>query len=58
VASLLPLTYPVDALRHLLLRGAGAYFPLGVDLAASAVYASALYLAALMLMRHRLEDLI
>ncbi len=58
VASLLPLTYTVDALRHLLLAGAGAYYALWLDLAASAAFAVALYLAALALMRRRLEDLI
>jgi ABC-2 type transport system permease protein len=58
VASLLPLTYTVDALRHLLLGGAGALYPLWADLLASTAFAAALYLAALALMRRRLEDLL
>jgi len=58
VASLLPLTYTVDALRHLLLGSAGAFYPLWADLAASAGFAVVLYLAALALMRKRLEDLL
>jgi ABC-2 type transport system permease protein len=58
VAALLPLTYTVDALRHLLLAGAGAFFPLWLDLAAAAAFVAALYLAALVLMRQRLEDLL
>jgi len=58
LSSLLPLTYTVDALRHLLLQGAHAAFPLWADLAISLAFAIALYLAALGLLRHRLEDLI
>lgn len=58
ISSLLPLTYTVDALRHLLLGGASAAFPLWIDLAASLAFAIALYFAALRLMHHRLEDLI
>ncbi|OGO04130.1 MAG: hypothetical protein A2Y73_05440 [Chloroflexi bacterium RBG_13_56_8] len=58
VAYFLPLTYPVDALRHLLLDGTGVYFPLWVDVAVSAVYVAALYVATLKLMQHRLEDLL
>jgi len=58
VASALPLTYTVDALRHLLLDGTGAYFSFGVDMGTSAVFAIVLYLAALKLMYERLEDLI
>jgi len=58
LSSLLPLTYTVDALRHLLLRGANAAFPLWADLAMSLAFAIALYLAALGLLHHRLEDLI
>ena len=58
VASALPLTYTVDALRHLLLDGTGAYFSFGVDMGISAVFAIVLYLAALKLMYDRLEDLI
>jgi len=58
VAAALPLTYTVDALRHLMLDGAGAYFSLEVDLIVSALFAIALYIAARQLMIHRLEDLI
>ena len=58
VAMLLPLTYTVDALRHLLLGGAGTAFGLWVDLGASAAFTVVLYLAALRLMAYRLEDLI
>ncbi|HOG45339.1 MAG TPA: ABC transporter permease [Anaerolineae bacterium] len=58
VAALLPLTYTVDALRHLLLGGAGASYPLWTDLLASLAFAAALYVAALELMRRRLEDLL
>ena len=58
VASLLPLTYTVDALRHLLLNGAGTHFSLAFDLGVSALFAAVLYVAALRLMYNRLEDLI
>ena len=58
VASLLPLTYTVDALRHLLLEGGGAFFPLWVDLFASVGFGLLLYLASLRLTSHRLEDLL
>ena len=58
VAGVLPLTYTVDALRHLLLSGAGTHFTLAVDLSVSALFAVMLYLAALGLMNHRLEDLL
>ena len=58
VASVLPLTYTVDALRHLLLGGTGTHFSLAVDLSISALFAVMLYLAALSLMYRRLEDLI
>jgi len=58
VAGLLPLTYTVDALRHLLLTGAPTALPLWADLAISAAFAVALYFAALSLMHRRLEDLI
>ena len=58
VASLLPLTYTVDALRHLLLEGGGAFFPLWVDLLASVGFGILLYLASLRLTSHRLEDLL
>ena len=57
-ASLLPLTYTVDALRHLMLGGIGAAFSLGVDLAVSAAFVVALYLGARLLMESRLEELI
>ncbi len=56
VASFLPLTYTVDALRHL--SGMGAVYPLTVSLVAMAVFAAALYWAAVKLMEHRLEDLL
>jgi ABC-2 type transport system permease protein len=58
VAFALPLTYTVDALRHLLLRGQGAYFHLAWDLAISALLAVILYVAALKLTVYRLEDLL
>jgi ABC-2 type transport system permease protein len=58
VAAVLPLSYLVDALRHLLLAGEGAAFPLAVDLAVSCAYAIALGWLALRLMRTRLEDLL
>jgi len=58
VASLLPLTYTVDALRHLLLGGAGAFYPLWADILASVIFAAGLYLGALLLMQRRLEDLL
>jgi ABC-2 type transport system permease protein len=58
VAFALPLTYTVDALRHLLLRGQGAYFHLTWDLAMSALLACILYVAALKLTVYRLEDLL
>lgn len=58
VASALPLTYTVDSLRHLLLDGAGAYYPLWLDLGVSAAFAVALYVVTLAMMRHRLEDLL
>jgi len=58
IASLLPLTYTVDALRHLLLGGAGAFYPLWVDVAASVVFAVVLYLWTLLLLQRRLEDLL
>ncbi|MEA3407053.1 MAG: ABC transporter permease [Chloroflexota bacterium] len=58
VASFLPLTYMVDALRYLLIAKGEAYYPLTLNLGASALFASVLYWAALKLTRHRLEDLI
>jgi len=58
VASVLPLTYTVDALRHLLLNGAGTRFSLVFDLGVSALFGAVLYVAALRLMYNRLEDLI
>jgi len=58
VARALPLTYTVEALRHLLLGGLGTSAPLAVDLIASVLFAAGLYWAALKLMEHRLEDLI
>ena len=57
IAHLLPLTYTVDALRHLLLAGVDAAHPLGLDLAVSAVLAVVLWAFCLALMRHRLEDI-
>lgn len=57
-ASFLPLTYIVDALRHLLLIEGGAHYPLTLNLAVSALFALVLYWAALGLTRYRLEDLI
>ncbi len=58
IASLLPLTYTVDALRHLLLGGAGAFYPLWADVLATLVFAAGLYLGALALLQRRLEDLL
>jgi ABC-2 type transport system permease protein len=58
IGSLLPLTYTVDALRHLLLQGTDAFYPLWLDLGVSLVYAVVLYAVALALMRRRLEDLL
>lgn len=57
-ALALPLTYTVDALRHLLLGGDGAWLPLGFDLLLSGVFAIILYWAAVRLTTYRLEDLI
>ena len=57
-ARALPLTYTVDALRHLLLDSDGACFPLGLDLVLSGLYAVILYWAAVKLTTHRLEDMI
>ncbi len=58
VAALLPLTYTVDALRHLLLGGAGTLFPLWVDLLIGMAFAVVLYLVSLWLTVRRLEDLL
>ena len=58
VASVLPLTYTVDALRHLLLSGVGTHFSFTADLGISALFATVLYLAAVRLLCHRLEDLL
>ncbi|NLG49360.1 MAG: ABC transporter permease [Chloroflexi bacterium] len=58
LASLLPLSYTVDALRHLLLGGTGAFYPLWVDVLVSVAFAGILYLAAYKLMQHRLEELL
>lgn len=58
ISVFLPLSYTVDALRHLLLDGQGAFLPLGIDLLMSGLFAIALYVAALKLMAYRLEDLI
>jgi ABC-2 type transport system permease protein len=58
IASVLPLTYTVDALRHLLLDGAGALYPLWADALASVLFAAGLYLGARLLMQRRLEDLL
>ncbi len=58
VAALLPLTYIVDALRQLLLGGAGAAYPFAVDLLAALAFAVVLYLAAMALLQRRLEDLL
>jgi ABC-2 type transport system permease protein len=58
LASALPLTYTVDGLRYSLLGASAAHYPLWVDLLASAAFAAALFLAALTLFRHRLEDLL
>jgi hypothetical protein len=41
-----------------MLGGVGAFYPLWLDLLASAAFAGALYLAALVLMRQRLEELL
>jgi len=58
VASALPLTYTVDALRYLILGGSGAYYPLWLDVAASVAFALILYWGAFRLLQYRLEDLI
>lgn len=58
VASLLPLTYMVDALRHLLIVDGGAHYPLALSLGISTLFALVLYWVALRLTRYRLEDLI
>ena len=58
VASLLPLSYTVDALRHLLLGGADAFYPLWLDLGLGAVFSVALYALSLALVDRRLEDLL
>ena len=58
VAAILPLSYLVDALRHLLLGGQGALFPLLADLAMSGLYALALGWVALWLVNTRLEELL
>jgi ABC-2 type transport system permease protein len=57
-ASFLPLTYVVDALRHLLIAQDAAHYPLILDLGVSALFAAALYWGAVRLARYRLEDLI
>ena len=58
VASLLPLSYTVDALRHLLLGGVDAFYPLWLDLGLGAVFSVALYALSLALVDRRLEDLL
>jgi len=58
IAAGLPLTYTVDALRHLLLQGEEAYFTFGSDLIIVVLFALILYATALRLTVHRLEDLI
>ena len=58
VASILPLTYTVDALRHLELGGSGAQYALWVDLTVGIVYAVLLYVACYRLMQQRLEELL
>lgn len=58
VASALPLSYTVDALRHLTLGGLGAYYPLWLDWVAVVAFGALLYVAAHRLLRHRLEDLL
>ena len=58
VAAVLPLTYTVDALRHLVLRGAGASYPLWTSLLVLAAFAVVLYVIALRLLVRRLEDLL
>jgi ABC-2 type transport system permease protein len=58
IASILPLTYTVDGLRHVLLAGEGAYFPLWLDLVAAAGFAAVLYGLALVLLHHRLEEML
>jgi ABC-2 type transport system permease protein len=58
VAALLPLSYLVDALRHLLLGGLGAFFPLGLDLAMCALFGALLWGLALRLLSRRLESLL
>jgi len=58
VAAVLPLTYTVDALRHLVLRGAGASYPLRTSLLVLAAFAVVLYVMAFRLLVRRLEDLL
>ncbi len=58
VASALPLTYMVDALRHLILGGEGAYYSLTLDLAAGVGFALLFYICSLRLLEGRLEDMI
>jgi len=57
-AAVLPLSYTVDGLRHLVLGGGGSYFPLWLDLVASAAFAVLLYAACYRLMQRRLEELL
>ena len=58
VASVLPLTYTVDALRHLSLRGEGAFYPLWLDWVVILGFGLVLYYASLALLERRLESLI
>ncbi|MGI5916607.1 MAG: ABC transporter permease [Anaerolineae bacterium] len=58
VAALLPLTYTVDGLRHLLMGGYAAHFALWIDLLVPLGFCVGLSLIAYRLMAQRLEDLI
>ena len=58
IASVMPLTYTVDGLRHGLLGGSGAYYPLWLDIVGATLFAAGLFAATLALFRHRLEELL
>ena len=57
-AAVLPLTYTVDGLRHLVLGGGGSYFALWLDLVAVVGFAVLLYAACYRLVQQRLEELL
>ncbi|HHX45080.1 MAG TPA: ABC transporter permease [Chloroflexi bacterium] len=58
VATVLPLSYTVDGLRHLMVSGNGSAFHLWLDLVAVAAFAALLYAACYRLLEHRLEELL